>query len=322
MKNRHYVKALISLLLFSSMLGSTPFPLSEKVGIPINHWSSQRVLSNVVGQLIESLGTPVEYVNISADRQWGALKRGLVHFQIEVWEPSMGQEFNTLVANGDIIDLGTHAATVTEDWWYPKYVEYSCPKLPQWQALNQCKSLFKGRTTIDKGVYFGGPWNYGDADIIRALGLKFTIERLPDELALWETLTNAITTKKPIMLLNWSPNWTDNYVEGKFVDFPLYTDACEKDPGWGLNKNLVKDCGNRRGGWLKKAASLNLQKEFPCVYNLIKNISFTNQMISEASSLAVIEKLSDQDAAIEWSKIYAKDIEKWQSLECPLPKAN
>lgn len=302
------------------MLSATPLLLSNKVVIPINQWSSQRVLSNVVGQLIKDLGIPIEYVNISADRQWGALKRGVVHFQIEVWEPSMGQEFNKLVANGDIVDLGTHEAKVTEDWWYPKYVENSCPELPQWQALKKCRTLFKGRTTSDKGVYFGGPWNYGDADIIRALGLNFTIERLADELALWETLTHAIATKKPIMLLNWSPNWTDNYVEGKFVDFPIYTEACERDPEWGLNKNLVKDCGNNRGGWLKKAASPTLQEKFPCVYNLIKSISFTSQMIADASSLAVIEKLSDQAAAVKWSNIYAKDIDHWQSLKCPLPK--
>jgi glycine betaine/proline transport system substrate-binding protein len=303
-------------MLFSSILSATPILVSNKVVIPLNQWSSQRVLSNVVGQLIENSGTPVEYLKISADRQWGALKRGVVHFQIEVWEPAMREDFHKLVANGDIIDLGSHEAKVTEDWWYPSYVEDSCPELPKWQALNKCRALFKGQIATDKGVYFGGPWDYGDADIIRALKLKFTIERLPDEFALWETLTQATAINKPIMLLNWSPNWTDNYVKGKFVQFPLYTEACEKDPEWGLNKNLVKDCGNRRDGWLKKAASPTLQKEFPCVYNLIKNISFTKQMIADASSLAVIEKLSDQAAAIKWSKIYANDIENWQSFEC------
>lgn len=316
MINSYYVKTLFSLLFFSSTLWSKPSQLPDKVVIPTNNWSSQRVLSNVVGRLIENLGIPVEYVNISADRQWGALKRGVIHFQIEVWEPSMGQEFNKLVANGDILDLGTHEATVIEDWWYPKYVEDLCPELPQWQALNQCRALFKGLKTTDKGIYFGGPWNYGDADIIRALGLKFAIERLPGESALWEELTDAKEKKRPILLLNWSPNWTDNYIEGEFVNFPLYTEQCEKIPEWGLNKNLVKDCGNRRGGWLKKAASINLKQKFPCVSHLIQNISFTNRMITDASSLAVIEKLSDEAAAIEWSKIYAKEFKQWSSLEC------
>jgi glycine betaine/proline transport system substrate-binding protein len=316
MKNKYYIKSLFVLILFPSILWCKPSKPSDKIFIPINSWSSQRVLSNVVGQLIEELDVPVEYINISADRQWGALKRGVIHFQIEVWEPSMGQKFNQLVANGDIIDLGAHEAKVIEDWWYPKYVEDLCPELPQWQALNKCRALFKGLSETDKGVYFGGPWNYGDADIIRALGLRFTIERLSDEAALWEVLTQAVEKKRPILMLNWSPNWTDDTIEGEFVDFPLYTEQCENIPEWGLNKKLVKDCGNRRDGWLKKAASPNLQQDFPCVYNLIKNISFTNAMIKDASSLAVIKSLSDKDAAIEWSKKYAKDINKWLSLEC------
>jgi len=316
MINSYYVKTLFSLLFFSSTIWSKPSHLPDKVAIPTNNWSSQRVLSNVVGQLIENLGIPVEYVNISADRQWGALKRGVIHFQIEVWEPSMGQEFNKLVENGDIIDLGTHEATVIEDWWYPKYVEDLCPELPQWQTLNKCRALFKGLKTTDKGTYFGGPWNYGDADIIRALDLKFAIERLPGESALWEELTDAKEKKRPILMLNWSPNWTDNYIEGEFVNFPLYTEQCETVPEWGFNKKLVKDCGNRRGGWLKKAASINLKQKFPCVSHLIQNISFTNRMITDASSLAVIEKLSDQTAAIKWSNIYAKEIKQWSSLEC------
>jgi glycine betaine/proline transport system substrate-binding protein len=316
MHNKYYVKVLFSLILFSNILYSAPFPLSDKIVIPLNQWSSQRVLSNAVGQLIERLGIPIEYVNISADRQWGALKRGVVHFQLEVWEPSMGNEFNRLVANGDIIDLGTHHAKVIEDWWYPKYVEDLCPELPHWQALNKCSALFKGVKSSDKGVYFGGPWNYDDADIIRSLGLHFTIERLPDEFALWETLSNAIENTRPIIILNWSPNWTDNNIEGRFVNFPLYEEACEKIPEWGINKELVNDCGNRKEGWLKKAASPSLQKDFPCVYSLIKNINFTKEMIIGASSLAVIKGLSDQAAAVEWSTLYAKDIEKWLPSEC------
>jgi glycine betaine/proline transport system substrate-binding protein len=165
-------------------------------------------------------------------------------------------------------------------------------------------------------VYFAGPWEYGDADIIRALGLKYTIERLPDEFALWETLVKSVKKKRPILLLNWSPNWTDNHIAGNFVDFPLYTEECETVPEWGLNKKLVKDCGNQRGGWLKKAASPDFNEKFPCAFKLIKNISFSHQMIVDASSLVVIGKLSDQAAAIEWSKNYAKDIKKWLALGC------
>jgi len=292
----------------------------ETVVIPLNKWASQRVLSTVVGQLIKNLDIPVEYIEISSDRQWGALKRGIIHFQIEVWEPSMKQEFNKYVANGDIIDLGTHQVNVIEDWWYPKYVEALCPELPHWEALNTCRELFKGRSTINKGVYFAGPWDYGDADIIRALKLKFTIERLSDESALWRKLTDAMKASHPIMILNWSPNWTDNYIEGNFVSFPQHSDKCDESPEWGLNKKLTKDCGNSRNGWLKKAGSFALKQNFPRVYDLIKNISFTNEMVALASSLSVVEGLADKEAALIWSRKYDKDIQEWLSKATNSPK--
>lgn len=321
MKNIYLVSALLSLILFSSLSYpqlsyANPTLNNEIVTIPLNKWASQRVLSRVVGQIIEKLGTPVDYINISSDNQWGALKRGVIHFQIEVWEPSMGKKFNELVANGHILDLGAHQAKVTEDWWYPSYVENACPELPHWQALKQCRLLFKGRSLLNKGVYFGGSWDYGDADIIRALDLNFSIERLPDEMALWQELTDAVAVKRPIVLLNWSPNWTDIHIEGKFINFPLYSELCENTPEWGLNKKLAKDCGNRRGAWLKKAASPKLKANSPCVYKLIQRISFTNNMIAQASSLIIIEQLSEQKAAKIWSELYAKEIQHWSATTC------
>jgi len=321
MKHIYLVNALLSLILFSSLSYpqlsyASPTLSNEKVMIPLNKWASQRVLSRVVGQIIEESGSPVDYIDISSNNQWGALKRGVIHFQLEVWQPSMGKTFDKLVANSQILDLGAHQATVTEDWWYPSYVEASCPELPNWQALNKCQLLFTGSSPANKGIYFGGPWNYGDADIIRALDLNFSIARLPDEMALWQELTNAVAATRPIILLNWSPNWTDIHIKGKFVNFPLYTKECETTPEWGLNKNLVKDCGNRRGAWLKKAASPKLKTNFPCVYQLIQGISFTNEMIAQASSLIIVEQLSEQKAAKRWSKLYAKEIQHWSGKTC------
>jgi glycine betaine/proline transport system substrate-binding protein len=139
---------------------------------------------------------------------------------------------------------------------------------------------------------------------------------MTDGSELWSKLSIAKRDNRPIILLNWSPNWTDDHISGEFVNFPLYTDECEVDPEWGLNKQLTKDCGNQRNGWLKKAGSLTLEDHFPCVFGLIQNINFTNQMIKDASSLVVVNKLSDDNAAIKWGSLYANEIKKWISKTC------
>ena len=302
-------------LLFSAFTHANQIARTQ-ITIPLNEWSSQRVLSKAMGHIISSAGNSVDYVNISVDSQWGAFKRGAIDFQLEVWEPAMKYHFEQLLSQGDIVDLGTHQATVIEDWWYPNYVEKFCPSLPAWQALNQCVALFKKELSDTKGIYYGGPWDYGDADVIRALGINFTIHRLPDGLALWEQLSRSMAMEKPIILLNWSPNWTDKYAQGKFIEFPAYEEECETNPSWGLNKNYVKDCGNRKGGWLKKAATKNFQQNFPCAYQFIKQVNFTKEMIIEASALLVVEKLTEEQAAQSWINRYRDEINSWQANTC------
>lgn len=289
----------------------------EKIIIlPLNNWASQRVVSTALGQMIQLLGEPVEYKDISAVDQWGALPKGLIHIQLEVWQASMANDFERMVAQGHIIDMGLHSAVGREDWWYPLYVEKLCPGLPDWQAMNACSSLFSTPTSKGKGVYYAGPWDYGDGDIIRALELNFTIHRFENDRQVWQKLAQATKNKEAIMLLNWTPNWIDNEAIGNFVKFPDYSKACESDASWGINKNLVKDCENPSNGWLRKTASPELMKHWPCVYQLVKNIDLTNQMISDAAALVVVNGHSEEDAAKIWLKKYSSEVNNWLNVEC------
>ena len=287
-----------------------------QVVIPLNNWSSQRVLSIVTGNLIEQMGEQVRYQNINASDQWGALRKGIIHLQVEVWQPSMAKAFTEMVNNHFIVDLGSHSAVVIEDWWYPEYVEKQCPDLPNWQALNNCANLFASEENPLQGIYYSGPWNYSDADLIRALDLNFTIKRLANDKSLWRQLQSAMAQQQAIIMLNWSPNWTDIRVPGKFVEFPKYAAACELDPSWGLNKNLAKDCGNPANGWLKKAAWTGLEKTWPCIYQLMKRVNFTNEMIAEASALVIADGLSEEKAAQLWMKKYQKSTAAWLDFTC------
>lgn len=290
----------------------------EKIFIPLNSWASQKVISTAIGQLIEQMNIPIEYVEISLDDQWGALQRGIVHFQIEVWQPSMAEQFEPLVQTGAIVELGTHDALVIEDWWYPKYVEETCPDLPSWQALNSCKLIFTDESSPDKNTFYAGPWDYGDADIIRALQLNVNLQRLKNEAALIQKLKHSLTNMRPILIFNWSPNWTDRHVDGSFIAFPSYQKSCEINPEWGINKKLVKDCGNPTNGWLKKAAWPGLQEKSPCVYQLVKNINLSNKMISDASAMMVVDELTEHEAALKWLSKYQTVVKTWQPDECSI----
>ncbi|MDK2593478.1 ABC transporter substrate-binding protein [Pseudoalteromonas obscura] len=288
----------------------------NEISIPMNNWTSQRVLSYAVGSMIQTYGYNVIYHDMPASDQWGAMKKGLVHFQIEIWQQSMSGQFNRMIENNYIVDLGVHDVVVREEWWYPKYVEELCPGLPDWQALNRCATLFARKPGSSKGVFYTIDWDYQDADLIRALGLHFTIERLNNENELWQLLEQAWENKTPVLIINWTPNWTDLYMPGNFVQFPKYSPACEVDASWGQNSNLVNDCGNPQKGWLRKAGWTGLQSTYPCVYNLLRKLNFSKNMIADASALVIVDGHSEQEAAKKWLEKYNLDIAHWLESSC------
>lgn len=188
--------------------------------------------------------------------------------------------------------------------------------MPKWTALNQCIALFKKKPSDAKGIYYGGPWDYGDADIIRALNINFEISRLANGTELWQQLEFAIAKQQLIVLLNWSPNSTDKYANGSFIQFAEYEEQCEVNPDWGLNKYYVKDCGNRQHGWLKKPAAKTLQQYNQCVFQFIKQVNFTKEMMVDASSLVVVNKLNEEEAANRWIETHMSEISGWRLNTC------
>jgi len=296
---------LLVFLVFWSLLANA----AKEIIIPLNNWSSQQVVSHAVGQLLAKQGYRVRYQSISSKDQWGAIQRGYVHFQLEIWQASMAEHFDMMVSAKQIVDMGRHDAVGREDWWYPIYVEKECPKLPSWQALNECYSLFSDQSKL--GIYYSGPWNFGDADIIRALDLKFEIRRFNHANGIWKVLHQANKTSQPILVLNWSPNWTDIEVQGRFVEFPEYEPECEYDPDWGINPDMVRDCGNPKSGWIKKAAWVGLEHYDVCVYQFIKNINFSNDMLARASHLINVEGLELTAAADNWLSLYSENVSEW-----------
>jgi glycine betaine/proline transport system substrate-binding protein len=76
--------------------------------------------------------------------------------------------------------------------------------------------------------------------------------------------------RKPIIIINWTPNWTDTRLTGEFVEFPPYDDLCVTDASWGLNRTLPYDCGNPVSGWVKKVVSPRFEKNHPCAFKALQ----------------------------------------------------
>nr|WP_274594867.1 glycine betaine ABC transporter substrate-binding protein [Parasedimentitalea marina] len=67
---------------------------SDPIVIPIHNWSSQIVMSHVVGQIFESMGNHVEFVTTDSQAVYESVRLGDVTLELEVWEGAFGASFN------------------------------------------------------------------------------------------------------------------------------------------------------------------------------------------------------------------------------------
>jgi len=117
--------------LTAGVLATLPFAAAadsdDPIVIPIHNWSSQIVMSNVVGQIFEEAGLNVEYVTTDSQAVYESVRLGDVTLELEVWEGAFGASFRAAMEKGGIVDVGDHDAVTREDWWYPMWTKDACP---------------------------------------------------------------------------------------------------------------------------------------------------------------------------------------------------
>ncbi len=270
--------------------------------IPTHNWSSQIVMSNVVGQIFEAVGNSVEYVSTDSQAVYEAVRLGDVTLEMEVWEGAFGPAFEAALEKGGLHDVGDHNAVTREDWWYPMWTKEACPGLPDWEALNACAEKFATPETGDKGRFLGGPvdWLKNDQERVDALGMDFVVVNAGSASALWAEVAAAERDKRPVVIFNWTPNFVEAVWPGEFVEFPEYTKGCKDDPSVGPNPNATYDCGNPADGYMKKAAWDGMKEKWPDAYSILQKINFTNPQIAEMAKLVDIDEFEPEEAATEW----------------------
>lgn len=275
---------------------------TDPIIIPVHNWSSQIVMSHVVGKLLEADGDAVEYVTTDSQAVYESIRMGDVTLEVEVWEGAFGASFRAAQEKGGIEDVATHAAVTREDWWYPMWTKEACPGLPDWKALNECAAVFATPETGDKGRFLGGPvdWLKHDAEKVEALDVNFKVVNAGSAAAIWAELAAAEKDKKPIVVFNWTPNFAEAVWQGEFVNFPEWVEGCDTDPAVGPNPDKTYDCGNPANGYLKIAAWDGMKDKWPKAYATLQKVSFTNAQIAEMAKFVDIDNMEAEEAAQKW----------------------
>ncbi|MGB3147268.1 MAG: ABC transporter substrate-binding protein [Paracoccaceae bacterium] len=274
---------------------------ADPINIVTNNWTSQLVLSNVIGQILQSQGLNVEYKSSDTQLQFTAIAAGDMDFQVEVWEGSMAESFEKSLADG-AVDYGANDAVTREDWWYPSYMNEMCPGLPDWKALDGCAKMFATAETGDKGRFVGPPADWGKhySERIQALNMNFQEVPVGQAATLWAELQAAYDRQEPVVLFNWTPNFIEAKFEGQFVEFPKFEPACYTDPAWGENPDAIYDCGAPEKGYLKKVGSQRIAEMWPTADAILRKVSFTNPQIAAAAAMVDVDGMTPEEAATAW----------------------
>ena len=161
--------------------------------------------------------------------------------------------------------------------------------------------MFVTADTAPDARYLDGPAAWlNDNRHIKALGLNFKAVNASVGATLWSELEAAAERKTPIVLFNWSPNFTDVVYGGAFVEFPEFDPACKTDASWGINPNMTDDCGGPGGGYMKKVAWDGMPRKWPAAYKVLTRINFTTNMVATMSKLVDIDGMEYEDAASKW----------------------
>jgi len=312
------MKKLFATLAVAGFAASMAFATAVRADVPEsedpiiivqNNWTSQLVLSTVVGKVLEDMGYTVEYAPSDSQLQFKAIAEGDMDFQVEVWEGSMKPAFEKAIKEDGLLDAGTHDAITREEWWVPSYVADKCPGLPDWKALDKCAEIFATPETAPKGRFVGPPADWGKhyAERIDALKMNFKAVNVGQAATLWAELDAAAAKKEPIVLFNWTPNFIEAKYEGMFIDFP----DPAKHPECKDNANL---CGAPRSGWLKKAAWKGFPEKWPAAWKVIQNVNFSNAQIAAAAKLVDVDGMTTEDAAAKWIADNQDIIAKWKGM--------
>lgn len=279
-----------------------PFPAhaapesSDPIKLAINEWTGQHTSVHIAKILLEKMGYNVELVTAGSIPQLPAMAKGDIHANPEVWSNNSGEIYPKLVNAGDIVVLGQLGLQAREGWIYPPYMEEKCPGLPNYRALYDCAAAFATAETFPNGrlVAYPADWGTRSKDVIAGIKLPFTPVAGGSDGAMIAEMESALATKKPMLMMFWSPHWLFAKHKFNFVEWNPADGECVEE-----NQKKETACGFQQAS-IDKVVSPALEKKWPGAARFMRAFTVTNadheRMILEVD----VNNRKVEEVAREW----------------------
>lgn len=263
--------------------------------------SETDVPTYILGHVLRKAGYEVEFVSADYTAGLTGLTQGDLHTFL-CWDTTW-DACQEAVATGDAINAGSSGIAVREGWWYPAYLEASCPGLPDWKALLQdgCVKALATAETEPRAQFVAAPadWITYVPETIDAFGLAVEPITSGSSGALIATLKGAYDRQAPIIGWGYSPHWFFDKAEGNYVAFPPYEPACFTDPAWGPIPDRTHDC-TTPSGFLWKLMNRDVSLEAPGAARIFYLFTLDAKTVAEGMEKIDVEGVSYDRMAEDW----------------------
>ncbi|MBI3745014.1 MAG: ABC transporter substrate-binding protein [Chloroflexi bacterium] len=268
------------------------------VNIAVNPWVGYEANAAVVSYVLKNtLGCNVVLKNIDEQTSWQGFPTGEVDAILENW----GHE--DLVAKYITTDKVAQDAGKTGNegvigWFIPKFFADANPDILTAKTnptvLNKYAAQFKTSESGDKGQLLDGDPSFvtNDQGMINGFGLNYKVVYSGSEAASNKAIQSAIDQKKPILAYYYTPNWFSSKVDLVHIEFPAWTQGCDKDPN-----NIKCDYPPYH---LNKVVSTKFATSGSPAFTVISKFSWTNEDQDLVAAYITDQGMSDANAAKKW----------------------
>ncbi|MBM3465770.1 MAG: hypothetical protein FJX76_27070 [Armatimonadetes bacterium] len=275
----------------------------DPIKFPLWEWTGHQVTQYLAGELLKRMGYNVEYIHTAEIPSVPAIQEGALHVSLEYWVGNNRVKFfKATQRGGGAEDLGYLGIKAVEGWWYPAYMEATCPGLPDWHALNECVEQFATGETAPLGRAVDAPaeWITYNDKRVESLALKYELVRSGGEGGLITEIQSAYARKAPVMLAYfWSPHWIFAKYDLRKVDLPAYKPQCWDDPSWGVNPDATHDCDFAIQE-IKKLVWTGVRDKWPAAHRFLRNFEITNETQNSLVLKIDVEGRDIESVVAEW----------------------
>ncbi|MCY3984690.1 MAG: amino acid-binding protein [Roseovarius sp.] len=277
------------------------------IGVP--NWPSVNATAHILKVAIEeNLGLDVELQNGTNPIIFEAMDSGAMHVHPEVWMPNQQNLHDTFVKDKGTVIMNPNGVeafqgmcvdqTTADQYGITSIVDLTNPDIA---------AVFDSDGNGQGELWIGAPgWASTNIEKIRAksYGYDQTMELTEiDETVAYANLDNAIKAGEPWAGFCYTPHYV----------FALHNMQILEEPSYEASKwNIVQPTDDP--DWLEKSDagvawdlaylhvhySKSLEESHPEVANLLSNVQFDTDAVSDMTFALVIDKLEPLDYAMDW----------------------